>query len=85
VDESPPLPNRTADLEAAFERGDFASVRARAQAIRSEAASTDAERTAADDYLRRIEPPGAARFALWITLALVVGLSVYFAFLRPHP
>lgn len=71
-------------LEAAFDRGDFATVRSLAHAIRSEASSTEAERATADDYLRRIEPPPAARFALWLTATLVTVLSVYFALLHKH-
>ena len=66
------------ELRALFDRGNFAAVRARAQAVRARADATLDERAEADDYLRRIAPPTAATFALWVTLALVTFLSTYF-------
>ncbi len=67
---------------AAFERGNFADTRARASAILSDASASDEDRKLAEDYRARTQPPSAARFALWVTLALVTVLSVYFALLN---
>lgn len=72
------------DLASPFERGNFAAVRARANAILSDPNATEDDRKLALDYRGRTEPPGAARFALLVTLALVTILSVYFAFVRRH-
>ena len=74
-----------AALATAFERGNFAEVRTRANAILSDAAATDEARELAKDYRSRTEPPAAARFALWVTLALVTVLSVYFALIHKRP
>ena len=73
------------ELELAFARGDFASVRRKAQAVLADADAPQETKHDAELWQARTEPPGAARFALWLTLALVLSLSVYFAFLRPHP
>lgn len=68
-----------ARLEQAFARGDFADVRRLAAQARDEH-----ERELAARYVARTAPPPAVRFALGLTLALVLVLSTFFAFLR-HP
>ncbi len=61
------------DLVAAFERGDFAYVRAHAQVV-AEGASDDAVAAAARDLRRRIDPDPLVTQLLFMALALLAFL-----------
>ena len=50
----------------------------------SDPSCSEGDRAVALDYHGRTQPPGAARFALLVTLLLVTVLSVYYAFVRRH-
>jgi hypothetical protein len=64
-------------LVAAFDRGDYATVRRRAPAVASGAADPRVER-AAQDLLRRISPDPLSRLLVLIAAALLVFLSVWY-------
>ena len=65
-------------LAAAFEAGNYALVRAEAEAL-AERAESPAVRDAALELRRRIEPDPLAKYLLALTAALLVSLA-YFAY-----
>lgn len=62
-------------LVAAFERGDYATVRREAPALASDEKEDDAVRRAARVLRERIEPDPASRTLFWITAAILIVLS----------
>jgi hypothetical protein len=62
----------------AFDLGDYARVRREAMVVRDDDEATAAEREEAREFLRKIAPSNAVRFAVLATAILVLALSLYF-------
>jgi hypothetical protein len=70
-------------LIRAFEAGNYAFVRERAQTVADQAADP-AVRDAALELRRRIEPDPLAKYLLWIAIGLLCFLVVWTYFVREH-
>lgn len=62
----------------AFELGDYARVRREAMVVRDDEEASAEEREEAREFLRKIAPSSAVRFAVLVTAILVLVLSLYF-------
>lgn len=82
LEELPDDPRLVA-LAKAFERGNYAHVRAEAPGL-AEGAEDEAVRAAARDLLRRIEPDPLAKYLLGLAVALLLAVTVFVYTFHAH-